>query len=176
MKRSRLSFDTWRCITSKKLKGKRVNADFFSGYINVMNIEEVSEKQIWRFNGENIVVCDNGLKWVSILPENDYYCITAMLDENDAIILWYIDMLAEQGVDPDGIPYFYDLYLDLIVYPDGTIKVDDMNELEEALSVKDITQEQFELAIDTADRLKAGLLNDMDAFIEYTMKCNDMVC
>lgn len=43
----------------------------------------------------------------------------------------------------DGAPYFDDLYLDLVVYPDGTVIVDDMDELEEALLEKGITQEQF---------------------------------
>ena len=39
-------------------------------------------------------------------------------------------MIAKQGIDYDGVPYFDDLYLDLVVYPDGTIVVDDMDELE----------------------------------------------
>ena len=34
-----------------------------------------------------------------------------------------------------------------MVYPDGTIIVDDMDELEEALGKQEISQEQFELAI-----------------------------
>ena len=38
-------------------------------------------------------------------------------------------MIAEQGSDADGVPYFLDLYLDLVVYPNGEIKVDDMDEL-----------------------------------------------
>lgn len=175
MKRSRLSYDEWKCIKSKKLKGKQVSADFLKGYIGLVEIEEVSEKQIWKFNGEDIIVCDNGLKWLSILPQNDFYCITAMMNANNDILLWYIDMIAEQGIDTDGVPYFDDLYLDLVVYPDGTIIVDDMDELEEALSAKDITQEQFELAISTSDKLKNGLLSNVDTFIEYTLRCNDMV-
>lgn len=84
-------------------------------------------------------------------------------------------MIAEQGIDSDGIPYFDDLYLDLVVYPDGTIKVDDMDELEEALSIKDITQEQFNLAISTSNKLKTGLLSNIDTFIEYTIKCRELV-
>lgn len=40
--------------------------------------------------------------------------------------------------------------------------VDDMDELEEALTRKDITQEQFNLAIYTSNRLKSGLLSDID--------------
>ena len=175
MKRSRLSYDEWKCIKSKKLKGKRISTDFFKGYVGLLEIEEVSEKQVWKFNGENIVVCDVGRKWLSILPENDFYCITAMLDEKDNILLWYIDMIAEQGIDADGVPYFDDLYLDLVVYPDGTIIVDDMDELEDALAIKDITQEQFKLAISTADKLKRGLLGDADDFINYTLAWRKML-
>ena len=95
LKRSRLSYDEWRCIKSKKQKGKRIRTDFFKGYVGLLEIEEVSEKQVWIFNGEDIVVCDVGRKWLSILSEDDYYCITAMMDEKDEILLWYIDMIAE---------------------------------------------------------------------------------
>lgn len=175
MKRSRLSYDEWKCIKSKKLKGKQVSTDFFKGYIGIIEIEEVSEKQIWKFNGEDIIVCDDGLKWLSILPQNDFYCITAMMNADNEILLWYIDMIAAQEIDADGVPYFDDLYLDLVVYPDGTIIVDDMDELEEALSAKDITQAQFNLAISTSNKLKTGLLSNINTFIEYTLRCKEMV-
>ena len=175
MKRSRLSYDEWTCIKTKKLKGKHISIDFFEGYVGVLEIEEVSEKQVWKFNCEDIVVCDDGLKWVSILPRDDFYCITAMMNAENEILLWYIDMIATQGIDVDGIPHFDDLYLDLVVYPDGTVVVDDMDELEDALSKKDITQEQFELAINTSEKLKNGLLSDIQKFIEYTLKCKEMV-
>ncbi len=94
-----------------------------------MEIKEVTKPQVWNYNGKDTIVCDKGIKWISILPKDKYYCITAMLDQKEEIIAWYIDMIAGQGVD-DGIPYFYDLYLDLVVYPDGTIIIDDMDELE----------------------------------------------
>jgi len=174
LKRSRLSYDEWKCIKSKKLKGKQVRTDFFKGYIGLLKIEKVSERQIWKFNGEDITVCDKNLKWLSILPQNDFYCITAMMNADNEILLWYIDMIAAQGIDTDGIPYFDDLYLDLVVYPDGTIIDDDMDELVEALIAKDITQEQFNLAISTSNKLKTGLLGDVDTFIEYTLKCYEI--
>lgn len=175
MKRSRLSYDEWKCIISKDLFGKRVNSELLNGYIGLIDIKEVSEAQIWKFNGEDIVVCDKGRKWLSILPQDDWYCITAMMDEERNILLWYIDMIANQGIDADGMPYFDDLYLDLVVYPDGTIVVDDMDELEDALSKRDITQEQYNLAIETSNRLQRGMLSDIDSFIEYTRKCYEIV-
>lgn len=175
MKRSRLSYDEWSCITSRELYGKTVNTDLFHGYIGLMDIKEVSKIQIWKFNGEDIVVCDRGIKWLSILPQDDWYCITAMMDKHKNVLLWYIDMIADQGIDADGVPYFDDLYLDLVVYPDGTIIVDDMDELEEALIKKDITKEQFHLAIETSDRLQRGMLSDSASFIEYTRRCCEML-
>ena len=175
MKKSRLSYDEWKCIISKDIFGKIVNSELFNGYIGLIDIKEVSKIQTWKFNGKDVVVCDKGRKWLSILPQNGWYCITAMMDENEKILLWYIDMIATQGIDVDGVPYFDDLYLDLVVYPDGTIIVDDMDELEEALSKKDITQEQFNLAIETSHRLQQGLLSDISSFTEYTRRCYEMI-
>ena len=87
MKRSRLSYDEWKCIKSKDLRGINVDSETFRGYIGLIDIKEVSEKQIWKFNGENITVCDKGIKWLSILPKDDFYCITAMMNEEDDILL-----------------------------------------------------------------------------------------
>ena len=175
MKRSELSYSEWKCIISKSINRKYVQADFFEGYIQIIDIEEVTKSQIWKFNGKDIVVCDNGLKWISILPKNEFYCITAMLNEKEEIILWYIDMIASQGITEDGTPYFDDLYLDLVVYPDGTIIVDDMDELQEALAIRDITSEQYNLAISTSRKLQEGLLRDVKEFARFTYKClNDI--
>lgn len=175
MKRCRLSYDEWKCIVSKNITGKRIQEDFFQGYIGLIEINEVSEAQIWKFNGEDMVVCDKGIKWMSILPRNDFYCITAMMNEKEEILVWYIDMIESQGTDSDGIPYFNDLYLDLVVYPDGTIMVDDMDELEEALLQKDITQEQYDLAVNTCDKLKNGILQDISLFKEFTRRCYEVI-
>lgn len=175
MKRSRLSYDEWKCITSKDIFGKRINSELLNGYIGLIEIKKVSEAQIWKFNGEDIVVCDKGRKWLSILPQDDWYCITAMMDEDGNVLLWYIDMIANQGIDDDGVPYFDDLYLDLVVYPNGTIVVDDMDELEDALSQQDITQEQYDLAIETSNRLQRGILSDISSFMEYTRKCYETI-
>ncbi len=175
MKRSRLSYDEWKCITSKEQFGRQMCTDFYKGYIGLLEIKEVTEIQKWKFDEKEFVVCDQGLKWLSILPQDNYYCITAMMNEKNDILVWYIDMIAAQGIDTDGVPYFDDLYLDLIVLPDGEIKVDDMDELEEALRQGDITQEQFKLAIDTAEDLKKGLLSNIITFTDYTKKCYDIV-
>lgn len=71
--------------------------------------------------------------------------------------------------------YIDDLYLDLVVYPDGTVLEDDMDELEEALRSGDISKELFELAIETCNKLKSGLLSDIGEFKGFTGAILEMI-
>lgn len=172
MKKTRLSYDQWdSVILDKQFKVKFINNESFKGYVSEIKMLEVSKPQIWQFNGEDIVICKNDYKWLCILPDNENFCITAMLDDENCILAWYIDMIATQGVDEDNIPYFYDLYLDLIIYPNGMILEDDRDELEEVLRKHDITPQQFELANHTCETLKKGLLSEISTLIEYTVQC-----
>ena len=167
MKKCRLTYDEWKCIKEKQQTIQFLSTNKFCGYIGVLEIKDVSEPQVWNFNGKEQIVCDKGIKWISILPKDKYYCITAMLDQNEEIIVWYIDMIASQGVE-DGIPYFYDLYLDLVVYPDGMVITDDMDELEDALKKGDISEQLFRRAINTKEELENTLLSDINSFERYT--------
>lgn len=171
MKRTRLSYDTWTSILSKKISGKNVDTDFFKGYAGLIEMNEVAEPQTWKYYDRDIVVCDTGCTWMTILPQDDFYCITVMLNQENEIVVWYIDMIADQGVDPDGIPYFHDLYLDLVVWADDTVMVDDADELEEALAAGDISEEQFNLAWQTCKKLQGGMLSDLTKFREFTWNC-----
>lgn len=60
MYRCRLTYDEWKCITVKERTGKVVDTPEFSGYVGILNILEVSEPQVWKYNGQDLVVCDNG--------------------------------------------------------------------------------------------------------------------
>ena len=86
---------------------------------------------------------------------------------DNKICVSYIDMIDDQGVDEDGVPFFIDCYLDLIVYTDGDVVVDDRDELDEALQAKEITREQYDRALQTADNLTKGLLKDYGAFEKF---------
>jgi uncharacterized protein len=176
MKKSRFSYNEWKCITDKKLKQIRNDDEVLKGYIGLMNINEVSESQIWKFHGIDITVCDKQMKWLSILPDNEYYCITAMINKTDEIELWYIDMIADMGIDNDGIVFFHDLYLDLVVYPNGEIVVDDMDELEDALKSGEINTKQFDLAISSSNNLQSGILTNINEFMQFTNKCYQRIC
>ena len=89
------------------------------------------------------------------------------MDGDYHIKVSYVDMIDEQGIDDDGVPFFYDCYLDLVVYPDGYVKVDDMDELEDALNKGDISKEQYDRALQTADKLRQTVFKDYDKYVEF---------
>lgn len=171
MKKKRLTYDDWTVITSKRYKQMNIDTDFFKGIAALIYIDEVSTPQTWEFNSKTYVVCDNGMKWLQIIPYDDHYAIATMINKRDEIELWYIDMIADYGFDSDDIPYFTDLYLDLVVYPDGAVKVDDMDELIEALEKKIITPHLYELALETSENLQNGILTDIPRLKNLSMSC-----
>lgn len=48
MKRSRLSYDEWKCILAKEVRGCRVTSELVAGYVGMIEVHEVSEPQIWK--------------------------------------------------------------------------------------------------------------------------------
>ena len=174
MKRKSLSYASWTCMLKKSLNVRRVTEPF-AGHVALLRIHEVTEPQVWRWQGKPLTVCDRGMAWLSMLPERGGLCITAQLNADGTVALWYIDMIAGQGVDEAGVPWFDDLYLDLIVSPDGTVHVDDRDELDEALRQGDITGEQHRQALDTCSLLQKGLKSGVSALQTLTEQCYQLV-
>ena len=51
MYRCRITYDEWKCIIAKNRVGKVMDTADYSGYVGILNIHEVSEPQIWKYNG-----------------------------------------------------------------------------------------------------------------------------
>lgn len=170
MKRKSLSYASWTCILSKDLTVRRVTEPF-EGHVALLRIHEVTEPQVWSWRGEPLTVCDRGMAWLSMLPARGGLCVTAQLNKDQSVALWYIDMIAGQGIDEQGVPWFDDLYLDLIVHPDGSIHVDDRDELDEALRQGEITQAQHQQALSTCAMLQKGLEGGVEALQALTAQC-----
>ena len=168
MKRKRLTYDSWTSITRRAFVCQRVSVPGFTGQAGLLRIEAVTRPQYWYVQGRAMVVADAGMAWLSLLPEGGHYCIGAMLDRRERPVLWYIDMIDGQGMDADGVPWFDDLYLDLVVKPNGFVHEDDRDELDAALAGGDITPEQHRLALETAAMLRATLLWDAGALKRLT--------
>lgn len=120
---------------------------------------------VFQFD-QNIVHIDNGYYIVEITPINDNYNFRVYLDKNKNIIDYYFDICLFNGV-MDKVPFYVDLYLDVLYYPNqkDLVIYADKDELDEALENKSITKKDYKLAIKTGDKLFKELSNKTNKFV-----------
>lgn len=146
---------------------ERVNDDYFKGYVSYIKIKDVQKPLIVN-NGKNeICIKDENYEWFEVYPDNEKYVITIIFDDNNNLIEWYFDISKNIGIE-NGIPYEDDLYLDMIITPNGEKIVIDENELLEALRNGDIIKEDVDSAYFTLSYLENKYVNNLDELVKFT--------
>lgn len=120
-------------------------------YIAVKKLIHLTEKFIIK---HNIIAMDDGYYVLEIIPKIGHVAMRLFLNEKKEPVEYYFDIIKNSGIDEQTkIPYFNDLYLDITLLPNGEVNIIDEDELEEALEEKDITEEDYELVMQTKDKL-----------------------
>ena len=104
-------------------------------------------------------------KWHTIRPKktlsHGYSCyflergfkVSKFYAHDGSLISWYCDIVSHT-FDPETLTYvFTDLLADVIVYPDSSTRVVDLDELAQAFHDKLITAEELETALRHLDKL-----------------------
>lgn len=104
-------------------------------------------------------------RWRALHPKKDlhhgYSCyylkegykVSKFLKEDDTLMYWYCDITDFEKIDDSNNWVFRDLLADVLVYPDGFVKVVDLDEFEEALENGSITVEDIKKALKSLDKL-----------------------
>lgn len=140
-------------------------------YICIKKINEIDQKFIVDRYGHNVVFIDNGYYIIEFTPLNKLYNGRVFLDKNANVIEYYFDISLENGTE-DYIPYYDDLYLDVIYDPSSKdmIEIVDEDELQEALDSGKITKEQYDLANNVCSNLVKEIRNNKNIFINMDKK------
>lgn len=177
MKRKHSNRADWQRLIKKKFTLEYIRNDEFDGYVSIIEIEKVREPLVKYMCGKEICVVDDGYIWLQHVPINAHYALTTMYNTKKEIVQWYFDITKQNGIDEKGIPYFDDLYLDVVVLPSSEIILLDEDELEGALDKKDITIKDYELAYREAKIIMEGiavdgerLKNFCDRYLELILK------
>lgn len=84
---------------------------------------------------------------------NKGWKISKYLDAQNRLICWYCDII-QTSYDKEHNAYtFLDLLADVLVYPDGQVKVVDLDEVADALDTHLITVDQVKLCMHRLDGL-----------------------
>ena len=124
-------------------------------YISVKKLIKVDKKFILS-NG--LVVMDDNYYVFEVVPKNKNYAMRLFLDDKKKPLEYYFDICKNNGLSDDLVPFYDDLYLD-ITYLDGEINILDEDELDEALKIHDITNEDYELVMNVRDILLEEIKN-----------------
>ena len=140
-------------------------------YLTIKRINKIDETFFVDRSGQSIVYLDDGYFVVEFTPLNHFYNARAFLDKDANVVGYYFDMSRDNGVE-ENIPYYDDLYLDIIYCPneDNQIIVDDEDELLEALKSDQITKKEFDLAKDVCSELIEEIQQNKNIFINMDKK------
>lgn len=130
---------------------------------------------------DEIIRCDNDVivtKWRTLKPRSDmdHGFSAYLLDLNikiskfcrsdNSLLYWYVDIVDYEKDDSANSITSLDLLLDVIVYPDGNIRVLDMDELAQAHKEKLITDKQLYDALERTHILLKDIYDNK--FAKYT--------
>ena len=183
MKHKRLNRDQWG-FQFYPYYQMRIDHELFHGLACLIRFTD-GEKNYWATpKAGRIQVTGEGMTWLELIPDDTRRVITAMYfpdgthgperqnypltaSEEYQPSIWYVDIIEGTGYDEDGVAAFIDKYLDVIITPEGDVKVDDRDELDAAYASGELTKEQYDAALaEGEDILKAygGDIRGLDAW------------
>ena len=149
--------EDWRRVTERSFEVVRLEHPHFIGHVTKLSIHALIEPLYVTGFGRRFCVADAHFVWLQHFPQGTHYTMTTMLDAAGRVVQWYFDICEEHGLDEAGVPWWYDLYLDVyldvVVLPTGEAQIFDGDELEAALSAGEVTQEDAALAWREANAL-----------------------
>ncbi len=131
-------------------------------FVTIKRYNKVTDK----FSIGNVTYIDNGYYLVEITPLKENYNMRFYFDDNKKFIDYYIDITLENGV-MKKIPYYIDLYLDIVHYPkNNKVCFIDEDELEEAFNNNYISRADYELAYRVGNRLLKEIKEDKNEYLK----------
>jgi len=146
MKRRYGNRPDWKRVTERRFVQMRRQEPGFSGHVTLLELTKVREPLITLRGKTPVRVADNRYLWMQHFPTGGHHSLTTMRNEKQEVVQYYFDIVKTINVTRQGMPYCDDLYLDVVLLPDGQLFLLDEDELAEALERKLIGQSDVDLA------------------------------
>jgi predicted RNA-binding protein associated with RNAse of E/G family len=164
MKRKRLDRDVWWEFNKYKFPRyyqMRVDIEEFHGLVCLIQLID-GQYHYWDMPiaGKTAVI-GKGMTWLQLIPDGKKQVITAMYLPDNSVSVWYVDVIENIEYDMDGVAVFIDKYIDVIFTPQGDVKIDDRDELDEAFQSGDISKNQYDSALIECDLIITELCSDV---------------
>ena len=164
MRKKLLSKTYLRDIRKYKIYFDFSNDDYYMAIKSIIEGDEfITDK------GEKLIY--NGSYIIEITPKNEYYSMRAYLGNDLTVLGYYFDISRQNGLDEETkIPYYDDLFLDVGINGNNEIVVMDENELDNALDKNIITKAEYDLAINTCEKLVNEIKTNENRYYNMDLK------
>ncbi|WP_020616332.1 DUF402 domain-containing protein [Paenibacillus daejeonensis] len=170
MKRKFSDRANWRRILRKSYSCLSMDSDEFRGLVTFYRIHELREPLWKEYNGRRLCLADKGYLWMQHFPKGEQFVVTTMFNDKGKVVQWYIDICKTQGLTDQQVPWFDDMYLDVVVLPTGEVFLMDEDELEEAVRTGDVSPRDAASARKTAGRLLSAIRGGRFRYFTLSLK------
>lgn len=146
---------------------KRVDRNYFKGYIAKVKANKVENPFDVSIDGQTWCVINTNYIYYIAYPDNENYALTIIYDENENIVQWYFDVAKSLGIE-NNIPFEEDLYIDLVIRPNGEYFILDEDELLEARDNNLITDDDVKLAYKVVKDLESKYAKNLESLEKFT--------
>lgn len=173
MKRKRLDRDLKWGFQYFPYYQMRLDCEIYHGHVSLIMLTN-GEYYYWDFpKAGKTAVCGEGMVWLQLVPDDCKRLITVMCLPQKKVVKGelytysvsaiYVDVIEGLEYDPDGVAAYIDKYLDVKLTPQGDVIIDDRDELDEALKIKELTEEQYNDALTECDLIIEQMGTDIEA-------------
>jgi hypothetical protein len=156
----------------------RMDDEIFHGLVCLIRLTD-GENNYWETpKAGRIQVTGGGMTWMQLIPDDCSHVLTVKYfpdgkhdeercnypvpaNEMYQPSIWYADVTEGIEYDDDGIAVYIDKYLDVIFTPEGDVKIDDRDELDEAFSSGELSDGQYESALSECDKILKSYCEDI---------------
>ncbi len=161
----------WHRCLEKEYKTEYFKFDNFEGIVSLSKFKKLTGPLVINYEFGDIKIADDDYTWVQFAFKNQNFWLTAMYDDKENLIELYFDITNGNYFDDLKNPYFYDLFLDIVVTKQKEIYIVDKNELQMALDDKAITKEEYDKAQSVVNWLYNYINENKERIIDYCYQC-----
>ncbi|WP_411843439.1 DUF402 domain-containing protein [Salinicoccus sp. HZC-1] len=170
MKTKYLDKRGWRRLLQSNYHEKIIQyqgEEILTGIIEIIKVRSPLTVPILN---QEVLVCDDGFRWLQILPKNRNYSITVMYDDQWQAVQYYFDINIKHFLELKNARRV-DVYLDVLALPDGRYELVDEFDIKRARSRREVSREQYDFAYSAANDVMAELERDFSQFERMASHC-----
>ena len=171
VKKKDMKKSNWSRCLEKEYSYKKFEFEKFKGIVSISKLKKLTGPLTVHYDFGDVLIADDNYTHLQFAFENENFWLTAMYDNNDNLIELYFDITNGNYFDEESNPYFYDIFLDIVVTREEKIYIVDKDELKAALDEGTISIDDYNGAIETSKSLYEYLEKNKHRLIEYCYQC-----